>query len=31
LRDHFLLLRNEQPDASVVPPGRALWGVYERR
>jgi SAM-dependent methyltransferase len=31
LREHFLLLRNEQPDASVVPPGRALWGVYERR
>jgi hypothetical protein len=31
LQKHFLLLRNEQPDASVVPPGRALWGVYERR
>ena len=30
-QEHFLLLRNEQPDASVVPPGRPLWGVYERR
>lgn len=31
LQEHFLMLRNEQPDPSVVPPGRALWGVYERR
>ena len=31
LQEHFLLLRSEQPDASVVPPGRALWGVFERR
>jgi SAM-dependent methyltransferase len=31
LQEHFLMLRNEQPDASVIPPGRALWGVFERR
>ena len=31
LQEHFLILRSEQPDASVVPPGRALWGVFERR
>ena len=31
LQEHFLMLRTEQPDASVVPPGRALWGVFERR
>jgi SAM-dependent methyltransferase len=31
LQEHFLMLRNEQPEPSVVPPGRALWGVFERR
>jgi SAM-dependent methyltransferase len=31
LREHFLMLRTEQPDPSVVPPGRALWGVFERQ
>jgi len=31
LQEHFLMLRTEQPDASVVPPGRALWGIFERR
>jgi hypothetical protein len=31
LQEHFLMLRNEQPDVSVIPPGRALWGVFERR
>jgi SAM-dependent methyltransferase len=31
LQKHFLMLRVEQPEASVVPPGRALWGVFERR